>query len=157
MKIYSLHREQLLPVSISDAWDFFSSAGNLPKITPRDMDFRIVSAPDDTPIRNGMLISYTLRPLFSIPVKWTTEIKDVQAPDMFIDTQLHGPYKLWEHKHTFTAVENGVLMTDDVRYALPLGIIGQVAHSLFVKKKLQQIFDFRATTLGELFKRKKAA
>jgi ligand-binding SRPBCC domain-containing protein len=151
MNIYSMHREQCLPIPVEQAWAFFSSAGNLSKITPPEMKFVILSAPDDRPIYTGMTINYIVRPLLNIPLKWTTEILSVHAPYTFTDKQLRGPYALWEHTHTFITVERGVKMTDDVKYALPLGWIGTVAHTMAVEKKLGEIFNFRAAALKQLF------
>ena len=151
MKIFTLHREQYLPIPVEDAWAFFSSAKNLDKITPPEMGFKIVSRLEDEPIYSGMHIDYTVKPLFGIKLKWRTEIKDVDPPNLFTDRQLIGPYKLWEHTHRFHRVSGGVLMTDDVKYCLPLNWLGNIAHALFVKNKLRQIFDYRASTLKNLF------
>jgi ligand-binding SRPBCC domain-containing protein len=151
MKIYNLHKEQYLPITIEKAWDFFSSAKNLSKITPPEMKFVVLTALTDDPVYSGMKIDYTVRPLLNIPLHWTTEIIKVDAPRQFIDTQKKGPYSLWEHTHTFKSVPGGVKMTDDVKYALPLGFLGNIAHALVVNKKLQDIFNFREKTLVNLF------
>ncbi len=152
MKVYTLHREQFLPISIQQAWDFFSQAQNLEKITPKDMGFVVRTKLDDTPIYNGMKIDYTVSPLFNIPMHWRTEITSVDAPNKFTDKQLKGPYALWEHTHTFQEVTGGVRMTDNVLYGLPLGWLGTLAHKLIVKNKLEGIFNFRAITLNNYFK-----
>ena len=151
MKKYKLHREQHLPISAGEAWLFFSDARNLAKITPEEMGFVVLTKLDDQPIYTGMNIDYTVRPLFRIPMHWTTEITNVNAPRRFTDKQLKGPYSLWEHTHTFEPVAGGVKMTDDVVYALPLGWLGRIMHSLIVARKLEQIFDFRARTLINYF------
>ena len=151
MKIYTLHREQYLPIPVEKAWNFFSSAKNLEKITPPDMGFVILGELKEGPVYSGMLINYTVSPLFHIPLKWTTEIMGVNAPHVFTDRQLKGPYALWEHTHTFQAVPGGVKMTDEVKYALPLGVLGTIAHSIVVKKKLEDIFNFRQVALKKLF------
>ncbi len=151
MKIYNLHREQYLPVSVAEAWQFFSQAKNLSKITPEEMGFVVLTQLDDSPIYSGMKIDYTVRPLFKIPMRWTTVIKKVDAPNKFMDKQLKGPYSLWEHTHTFEQVAGGVKMTDDVQYALPLGWLGILAHWLVVGSKLKNIFDFREETLNKYF------
>ena len=134
MKTYQLLRKQFLPISINEAWDFFSTPANLSKITPADMNFRIISKLGDSSIYPGMKIEYIVSPLLNIPMKWTTEIGAVNKPYNFTDTQLKGPYKLWEHTHTFVAVPGGVNMTDEVKYALPLGVLGQIAHAILVRK-----------------------
>ncbi len=151
MKTYQLYKEQYLPISLKEAWDFFSSAGNLSKITPAEMDFKILTKLTGEPIYAGMHIDYIVKPLLGIPMKWTTEISKVDAGKSFTDKQIKGPYALWEHTHTFTAVKGGVFMTDTVLYAVPLGWLGQIARELIVKAKLEDIFKFRETKLVSLF------
>ncbi len=114
------------------------------------MGFEVLSKLEDAPIFTGMTIDYTVRPMLGIPLRWTTLIKDVQAPYRFTDAQVRGPYSLWEHTHRFTAVPDGVNMIDEVKYSLPLGWIGKVMHALVVKRKLEKIFDFRAAVLRRL-------
>jgi len=152
MKTYSLSREQFLPISIQEAWAFFSNPMNLSVITPPEMKFVILTKLTDKPIYTGMNIDYTVSPLFNIAMRWTTEITGVNAPHVFTDQQKRGPYRLWEHTHTFKAVPGGVHMTDNVKYALPLGFLGDIAHVMVIKNKLKHIFDFRAIKLKELFK-----
>lgn len=144
--------EQFLPVTIEKAWDFFSSAKNLSLITPPAMDFKIVSELTNAPVYEGMLIDYTVKPLFGIKVQWQTEICKVEQPLFFTDRQVKGPYKLWEHTHTFIKKSNGVLMKDEVRYRLPLGILGRLMNGILVRKKLKEIFSYRENTLLKLFK-----
>jgi ligand-binding SRPBCC domain-containing protein len=151
MKIYSLHRETFLPVSVERAWDFFSLPANLEQITPPGVKFQTLTKLGDQRLRDGMEINYRLRPLMNIPVRWQTVIKDVQPPHRFIDIQVKGPYALWEHTHTFEPADGGVKMTDSIRYALPFGWLGMVFHALIVKKKLDDIFAFRERTVKEFF------
>ena len=47
MKVDHLHVRQLLPISLEEAWEFFSNPKNLDRITPDDMGFEIVSEPTD--------------------------------------------------------------------------------------------------------------
>ena len=141
--MYQLKRTQLLSITIQEAWDFFSSAKNLSKITPPEMEFKILTQLSDKPVYKGMEIEYIVRPLLGIPLKWKTLIDEVDEPNRFADKQLKGPYKIWEHIHQFEMTEKGLLMTDTVNYQLPFSFLGKIAHSLFVKKKIEQIFDFR--------------
>ena len=141
MKTFYYNAAQLLPVKMEEAWEFFSSAKNLSVITPPQLDFKILSQLDHKEIYEGMLIDYKVKPLLGIPVRWQTEIFKVNKPDTFTDRQLRGPYKLWEHTHRFFQKGNGVLMEDEVKYQLPFGIIGEVAESLVVRKKIKEIFS----------------
>lgn len=151
-KIFHYKTEQFLAININTAWAFFSSPENLALITPPQMDFRILTALDDKDIYKGMLIDYTVKPLFGIRMHWRTEISNVNKPFCFTDKQLKGPYHLWEHTHRFIEKDQGVLVTDDVRYALPLGIMGIIVHSLIVRKKIKNIFSFRKEALKSIFK-----
>ena len=130
---------------------FFSSAKNLARITPPELDFRILTDLDEKDIYRGMLIDYTLKPLFGIRLHWQTEIWKLKKPRMFIDRQLKGPYKIWEHTHEFLEKEKGIIMKDAVKYQLPFGIIGKMAHSLIVRKKIERIFNYRKDVLNKIF------
>ena len=143
--------EQLLPTDIDRSWDFFSSAENLALITPPAMDFKILTALNGREIYEGMLINYTVKPLWGVKFHWETEIHKVNKPFFFSDRQSKGPYKLWEHTHTFIKKDNGVLIKDEVKYQLPFSIIGNVIHSLFVRKKIEDIFIYRKKVLNQLF------
>ncbi len=151
MSIFQYKTEQFLPISIDKAWDFFSSPKNLSLITPPEMDFKILTQLNGKEIYEGMLIDYTVKPLLGIAMHWQTKICNVEKNKVFADTQLKGPYKLWEHTHTFKEIEGGVLMNDVINYELPLGFIGNIAHSLFIKNKIENIFVYRKKVLEKIF------
>ena len=150
MKMFRHYEEQQLPINIDEAWRFFSDPRNLVKITPPAMRFIITNKPAED-VYSGMIITYKLRPLLNIPMNWVTEIVSVDKPNSFIDIQRFGPYKFWHHRHTFKSISGGVLMTDEVYYSLPFGIIGSLFHPLIVKKRIQNIFSYRKTALKKIF------
>jgi ligand-binding SRPBCC domain-containing protein len=145
-----LIRKQRLPISLEEAWEFFSSPKNLEKITPGDMKFVITNDPPEK-MHAGMVITYKVTPLLNIPLSWMTEITQVKEPFFFIDDQRSGPFKVWHHQHHFREIEGGVEMTDIVTYAAPFGILGRFAEKLVVDRKVRGIFDFRFKLLEEKF------
>jgi ligand-binding SRPBCC domain-containing protein len=152
MKSFHLTFQQKIPVSIEEAWEFFSSPLNLARITPAEMAFTVTS--DLNPVDKmypGMIITYKVSPLLGIKINWMTEITHVEDFKYFIDEQRFGPYKFWHHQHHFKAIPGGVEMNDILTYGLPMGFLGTVANSVFVANKLQQIFDFRKKKVEELF------
>lgn len=151
MKVYRISRTQRLPISLDEAWSYFSSPQNLQEITPDDLKFKILTDLSGEKMYSGQIINYIVTPLFNIPMRWTTEIKHVEEGKMFVDEQRFGPYSFWHHKHFFKAVEGGVELEDVVDYGLPLGLLGQFAHWLFVEKQLKTIFEFRYKKLEEMF------
>ena len=137
---------------LDEAWNFFTSPLNLVKITPPDMNFVVTSEYNATEnVYPGMIITYFISPLFGIKLRWMTEITHVKEKEYFVDEQRFGPYALWHHQHHFKSVDGGIMMTDIVNYAIPYGFIGRMANSLFVKKKLKRVFDFREEAIGRLF------
>ncbi|MBP7500090.1 MAG: SRPBCC family protein [Chryseobacterium sp.] len=153
--VHRLYREQQLNCDIETAWKFFSSANNLAVITPKDMNFTVLTKLQNDEIYKGMLIDYTVSPILKIPMKWQTQITQVDFQKSFTDFQQKGPYKLWNHYHEFIPNENGVLIKDTVSYELPMGFLGEIAHKLFVKSKLKSIFDFRHEVLEVMFNNKR--
>ena len=150
MKIHTLEQEQVLPITIGDAWEFFSAPQNLDEITPNDLGFKITSLSLEK-MHEGQIITYKVKLAPLIWVTWVTEIKCVQEGVSFIDEQRFGPYKFWHHRHHFESAEGGVLMKDLVHYALPFGLFGAIAHAVFVRRKLEWIFGSRRKILDQKF------
>lgn len=138
-----------MPISLQEAWEFFSSPANLQHITPANLGFNIISKHHGQSMYPGQIIEYTVRPVLNIPLYWMTEITHVEPLRYFVDEQRYGPYSLWHHQHHFKEVPGGVQMTDIVHYKIPFWFLGDIANSLFVKKQLKAIFDFRFAAVGQ--------
>ncbi|NHB67690.1 SRPBCC family protein [Bacteroidales bacterium M08MB] len=151
MALYILKTTQGFQTTSDKLWDFISSPKNLKDITPDYMGFDIISDNQEQSIYPGMIIEYQVRPIMGIKTNWVTEITQVKEGKYFIDEQRFGPYKFWHHTHKIIPIEEGVVMEDTVLYLPPMGIIGRVANSLFIKKRLDQIFEFRRAKLQKKF------
>jgi len=145
-RLHTLEREQVLRLPPAEAFEFFADAFNLEAITPPWLKFA-VDTPGPIDMRPGTLIGYRLR-LHGVPVRWLTRIAAWEPGRRFEDVQVRGPYRLWHHSHTFEAHEAGTLMRDRVRYALPLGPLGELAHRALVRRDLRRIFDYRAEAVA---------
>jgi ligand-binding SRPBCC domain-containing protein len=148
---YLLRREQWVPRPLEEVFAFFSDARNLEVLTPPWLHFRILTS-EITAVSQGTLIRYKLS-WRGIPLRWTTKITLWQPPRAFEDFQLSGPYTLWHHTHSFESLNNGTLMTDEVRYRLPFGPLGKLVHWLAVKANVESIFDYRYQQIERLFGR----
>jgi ligand-binding SRPBCC domain-containing protein len=149
MSLYTLYRELWVPHPLPEVFDFFSRAENLELLTPPWLRFRMLTLPP-IHMQQGGTIEYALR-IHGIPVRWLTEIEHWNPPYEFIDVQLKGPYRTWRHTHRFTAVEGGTSIVDMVRYELPLGMLGRMAHRLQVARDLSRVFDYRAGRVRDRF------
>lgn len=144
---FQLSTEAVVPAAVDDVFSFFADAANLQVLTPPWLRFQILT---ELPIdmHAGTLIDYRLA-LRGIPVRWQTEISVWDPPFRFVDRQVRGPYRIWEHTHTFEEVPDGTLMRDSVSYAVPGGA---VVNALFVAPELKRIFEFRRQQLlGTVF------
>ena len=150
MKVHTLEQTQFLPITLDEAWDFFSSPRNLDKITSDDVGFKILSVSGDK-IHSGQIITYKITVPPGIPMTWVTEITHVDHKKSFVDDQRFGPYKLWHHRHSFEEVEGGIEMHDLIHYALPVSPFGEIAHAPFVRPQLEKIFKSRREMLDKHF------
>jgi uncharacterized protein len=152
MKTYHLKQEQVIGRPIGKVFSFFCDAGNLERITPEWLQFKILST---QPIRMAVdtRIDYLLR-WRGVPMRWRTRILVWQPPEKFVDVQEKGPYRLWQHTHSFYECPGGTRMIDELRYALPLGNLGRGLHRLWIRKDLEAIFDFRRRQIEAIFAEK---
>ncbi len=149
MKVYTLKAEQLVTRPLEEVFAFFERPENLTKITPPSLGF-VILTPLPIEMKAGALIDYTIK-VTGYRLRWWTLISTYDPPHSFVDEQIKGPYKLWHHTHRFRAVEGGTMISDEVKYALPLGLLGRTAHALFVRRQLKGIFAYREKVIGERF------
>ena len=147
---YRLLREQRIARPVDEVFAFFVDAGNLERLTPAFLHFRILSPP---PIRiqAGTTIAYRLR-LWRVAFNWVTRIVVFEPERRFVDQQIAGPYRLWRHLHEFWPLAGGTLMRDVVEYELPYGPLGVLAHGVLVGRTLDRIFDYRRAQVAAIFK-----
>ncbi|NOQ71066.1 MAG: hypothetical protein GQ574_03630 [Crocinitomix sp.] len=152
MAFYQKEVSQVVNGSLDEVWDFISSPKNLKEITPDYMGFDVTSKNTPEKMYPGLVISYKVKPVAGIKTTWVTEITQVSHKKYFVDEQRIGPYKMWHHQHMIEPMENGyVLMTDIVSYSPPFGFLGAIANGLIIKKKLNEIFDYRRVALEKRF------
>jgi len=147
-RTHHLYREQLVPRPLDEVFGFFARAGNLERITPPWLAFSLQD-PEPAEMHAGTLIEYRLY-LHRLPLRWISRIERWEPGRAFEDVQVRGPYRLWHHRHEFRAAGGGTLVQDHVRYALPLGPLGELAHAAFVERDLARIFAFRYAAIKKL-------
>ena len=149
MRTHSLVHQTIIKRPIHEVFEFFSNAENLNLITPPEFNFKILS-PLPIKMYAGTRIEYSIK-FKGIPFKWKTEISAWEKEQYFIDKQLSGPYKIWEHTHLFKAVEGGTEMTDKLSYLAHGWIVEPFLQAAFVKRNVEAVFAFRNQKLKELF------
>lgn len=148
MRLHRLERSQFVLRPLEEVFEFFSRARNLELLTPPWLRFEITGQ-EPRRMRAGTLIAYRLR-LHGVPLRWVSQIESWEPGVTFVDRQLHGPYRLWHHRHDFEARDGGTIVRDEVHYALALGPVGELADRLLVASDLERIFDFRRDAVSRL-------
>lgn len=152
MRVQVFETVQEFSVPQEVLWAFISTPFNLSRITPPDMNFRIISgAEPGSPMYAGQVIRYTVQPLWGIKVLWVTEITHVRDGEFFVDEQRFGPYAFWHHQHILESVPQGVRMHDIVHYALPALPFSGHINRWIVAPRLREIFDYRRSVLQHIF------
>ena len=149
MKIYELNVSHQVNAPIEEVFDFFSKPENLSKITPAKMGFNVLT-PSPIKMQRGALIEYTIR-VFGFPLRWRTLITAYEPPKKFVDEQLKGPYSFWHHTHTFEPNNDGVLISDVIKYSIPLGILGRALHYIWIRNDLNRVFNYRKEVIDKIF------
>ncbi|MGI8902648.1 MAG: SRPBCC family protein [Solirubrobacteraceae bacterium] len=149
MTTYRLEREQVVARDLDEVFTFFAEAANLEALTPSWLRFQVLT-PEPIEMGRGTLIEYGLR-VHGAPMRWVSRIEEWEPGRSFVDRQLRGPYRLWHHTHEFSAHPDGTLVSDRVRYEIPLGPLGELAHAVFVRRDLARVFDFRREAVARRF------
>lgn len=152
MSLHRLAARQFVPISLDEAWAFFSAPDDLAVMTPPSLNMQVTSHPPDE-MYPGLIVTYTMSPLPVGPFRteWVTEITHVQPKRFFVDEQRLGPYRFWHHQHHFREVDGGTEVRDVVHYSLPFGPLGDIAHRFVVRPRLRAIFRYRRQVLVERF------
>lgn len=151
--VYQFYQKQYLSYPLERVFSFFEKPENLNLITPPSLAFKILT-PSPIAMQKDTRIDYRIR-LYGIAMSWKTVISDYQPPYSFTDTQVKGPYKLWVHRHHFFAEGEGTIMIDDLQYALSMGVLGELAHRLFVRSEIKKIFEYRSRVIEQIFSESK--
>ena len=69
--LYTLYAKQTVATEIDLIWDFFRKPSNLNKLTPDDVEFKIISGKSDD-FYEGKMISYKIKPFKMINFNWLT-------------------------------------------------------------------------------------
>jgi ligand-binding SRPBCC domain-containing protein len=142
MSVFSIHRDQIISAQTNVVWEYFCDPHNLNHLTPADMNFEIIT---DSLQRmyQGQIIEYRVEFIHGLRSLWLTEIAHVREYEYFVDEQRIGPYQFWYHEHVFEDLGKSTRMVDHVTYSIGYGVIGDVLNSIWIKQRLNDIFDFR--------------
>ncbi|USN48120.1 MAG: hypothetical protein H6626_03260 [Pseudobdellovibrionaceae bacterium] len=93
---------------------------------------------------------------FSQPVR--LYVTEFIPGDVLTYRQTEGLFEKWVHTMKFTTHGPGeTLVTDLVEYAVPMGILGNLADDLFIRKDMGRVLKARLAHAAEYFERRRDA
>ena len=152
MRLRERTHRQRVAAPIEDVFQFCERAENLARITPRSLQFQVLT-PAPVVMQQGRIIDYRIR-LAGIGVAWRSEIPVYCPNSRFVDRQVCGPFALWHHVHRFEADGQHTFIVDRVRYVLPLWLpasLERLVHRAWVGPYLERIFDYRERVFSQIF------
>lgn len=91
-------------------------------------------------------------------IRWVLEHRNYVEGRQFRDVQISGPFKSWQHTHSFLpGGDCASFLEDRIEYELPLGAIGAFFGYWFVQRKLQRLFEYRHRITKEAMLARSAA
>jgi uncharacterized protein (TIGR01777 family) len=102
-------------------------------------------------IRDGARVSLRTK-VGPVWAKWEIEHRDYVEGRQFKDVLFSGPFAKWEHLHSIEPDGvNACVLTDEIRYRLPLGALGRWGGAAFTRTQLARMFAYRhAVTKADL-------
>ena len=128
---------------------FFANPHNLGAITPAWLSFQFLQIPDA--LTEGARLIYQIR-IGGLPMRWVTRLTRWDLPLEFRDEQERGPYRVWNHSHSFERLSHGgTRIRDEVIFAARFGVFGRLAERLFVCNQVRRIFAYRRAVTARRF------
>jgi ligand-binding SRPBCC domain-containing protein len=80
---------------------------------------------------------------FGIRFTMTSRVTDLDRPSRFVDRQVRGPFRRFDHEHVFERDNGGTVMVDRVSFDAPAGVIGRVVERLVLGPYLERLIETR--------------
>jgi ligand-binding SRPBCC domain-containing protein len=80
---------------------------------------------------------------FGAPLRMTSRITELEAPNFFVDEQIRGPFRSFRHIHEFSETAGGTVMVDRIEFAAPFGPLGRLAERLVLTRYLRNLIEQR--------------
>ncbi len=102
-----------------------------------------------------LMVAFRVIPYIPIHDRWIVRIVDFSLNQYFRDEQTQGPFRRWEHTHSFEAKtiegREGTMVRDDVEYEVGFGVIGTMLEQAVFQRMMRFTFAYRNKALEKIF------
>lgn len=125
-------------------FDFLTRTENSLAISPPDMAMRYLDVPETLSL--GSKVEFELGG-FGVPQRVHHEVSAFDRPRLFTESQVTGPLRQWVHQHILEAQGDKTLLTDQIEFEPPGGMIGFLITADRIMESLQKGFAHRHAEL----------
>jgi ligand-binding SRPBCC domain-containing protein len=136
-----------VPHPIAEVFDFFSQPANLIRISPPELNLRLVEAPERIQLGSHVKLRGGA---WGVSLASDIEVTAFEPNRLFVDEQRQGPLGKWIHTHRFEELPDGTRLTDSIEFAAPTGLLGQLVTEAMIEKELCWVFEYRDKRVLEL-------
>jgi ligand-binding SRPBCC domain-containing protein len=163
--------EQWVPAPVERVFAFFADPHNLPRIMPPALGTKLVKlslvpprfpagqVPPGTLRMAGsgteMTVAFRVLPYLPVHERWVVNISEFSFNEYFQDVQKQGPFRHWQHTHSFEPMQQGgvegTLIHDEVEYEVGFGVVGRTLEMLIFQGVFRSTFNYRKRALEKIF------
>jgi uncharacterized protein len=142
MSLSTFTRSVRIERPASEVFAWHEKPGAFARLAPPWQKLEVVSQIGG--IRDGARVSLRTK-IGPVWVRWDVEHRNYVEGVQFRDVQVRGPFAHWEHVHRVEPVEGGraCVLTDEIKYRLPFGVLGRVLGGAFARRELERLFEYR--------------
>ena len=134
-------KKSIIKASAERVFAFHEAPDAFERLQPPWQKTEIIQPPSSLEVGTRVVLRVKVGPF------WQTmeaEHVEYEPGKMFADRLVKGPFAKWLHRHIVTPRgENECVLTDDIEYELPLGILGRTFGGGFARRNLERLFEYR--------------
>ena len=140
-------KESVIRASPERVFAFHELPDALARLTPPWESSRVIQAAKISEVGSEAIVE--TRILGLLPVQWVARHTAYDAPRMFEDVQVKGPFRFWRHRHLVEPHAVGAILRDEIEYEPPFSFLGQLVEPFLITPRLTKLFDYRHAATRE--------
>lgn len=151
MKSQQFVRRTRIAASAEELFAWHAAPGALQRLTP---PWEPVEVEKEGRIEEGSETVLRIR-VGPFSLRWVARILDCIPGRSFRDVQVRGPFSSWQHTHRMEPDGSSASWLEDrIEYVLPFGWLGRWLGGWMVRRRLDQMFEYRHRITREAFAEK---
>jgi len=134
---------------VGELFDYLARPANLTLLAPPEMRLQLVQGPER--VQLGALVHWKARRM-GVSQSIVNEVTAFEEGLRIAEEQRAGPFKRWLLTHRFETTATGSILTAEVTYEPPGGMLGLLVTAKVIHKDLETLFAYRSRRLAEVFR-----